>query len=196
MDVAAFGPRTAHEMVVFNGKLWILGGTILAENKFYNDVWSSSDGINWTQVTDAASWKPRKKHRVLIFENKIWLIGGVNLEINEYLNEVWVSENGADWTQVTLQGEIWSERFMGAGVVYRDKMWLLGGYYWGLGGGVVYGFRDVWSTEDGETWVEEDTPGWSARGSISSTQYDDKIWVVGGSEGSTTFKDVWYGVIE
>ena len=35
-----------------------------------NDVWSSSDGINWTQVTKHAQWAIRAAMPAVVFKNK------------------------------------------------------------------------------------------------------------------------------
>ena len=55
--------RLAAGVVVFQNKLWMLGGT---ENYYFgdeksakNDVWSSADGKTWTLATANAGWSPR-----------------------------------------------------------------------------------------------------------------------------------------
>ena len=50
---------------VMNGRIWILGGgtyetPTTPQRKFHNDVWSSADGIEWTQHTAEAPWHPRQ----------------------------------------------------------------------------------------------------------------------------------------
>jgi hypothetical protein len=39
--------------VVYENKLWV-GGGISGDLYYFNDVWNSSDGINWTEVTSNA----------------------------------------------------------------------------------------------------------------------------------------------
>jgi len=41
---ASWGPKRAHTSVVFQGKMWILGGVGNGE-RYKNDVWRSNDGI-------------------------------------------------------------------------------------------------------------------------------------------------------
>src|SRR5579862_942014 len=45
---APWAPRYVHAALVFNGRMWVLGGN--QGGSYFNDVWSSSDGTNWTQV--------------------------------------------------------------------------------------------------------------------------------------------------
>ena len=52
--------RGSNGIVVYDNKLWVLGGTVFSEPLYQftecNDVWSSSDGINWTNVLPHAPW--------------------------------------------------------------------------------------------------------------------------------------------
>ena len=41
---AGFNARYNHQTVVFNNKMWVIGGY---DGTFKNDVWSSSDGFFW-----------------------------------------------------------------------------------------------------------------------------------------------------
>ena len=54
-----------------------------------NDVWSSSDGITWTEETPAAAWSARDSHSSVVFGGYIWVLGGSDGS-NSYLNDVWV----------------------------------------------------------------------------------------------------------
>jgi N-acetylneuraminic acid mutarotase len=85
-------PRSSAESVYFNGKIWILGGHSTGGQNL-NDVWSSSDGINWTQVTANAPWSARLEHTSIVFNNKIWVIGGMD-DNSGLLNDVWSSSDG------------------------------------------------------------------------------------------------------
>src|SRR5688572_5360766 len=72
---AAFSGRYRHSSVVFNNKLWVIGG-FGSNGGLKNDVWSSPDGVNWTQATGAAPFSARQGHTSVVFNNKIWVIGG------------------------------------------------------------------------------------------------------------------------
>src|SRR5687768_15304510 len=61
---AAFSGRRSHTGVVFNDKMWVIGGFEpgIGTNFYKNDVWSSPDGVNWTQETGAAAFPGRYGH--------------------------------------------------------------------------------------------------------------------------------------
>ena len=42
-----------------------------------NDIWSSSDGIDWTKVGTAA-WSPRGATTIVVYHDQLWLFGGAN----------------------------------------------------------------------------------------------------------------------
>jgi hypothetical protein len=76
---------------VFNGQMWLLGGGgrgVLPPQPTYNDVWASSDGVFWSQVTGAAAWQPRASFGTLAFNGQIWLLGGNGT------SQVWSSLGG------------------------------------------------------------------------------------------------------
>jgi hypothetical protein len=89
IEKAGFTARTAHQVVVFKDKLYLIGGstTFGSDFKKLNDVWSSTDGKNWTQETDQAPFPARWSHQVVVFKNKIYLIGGY--DGTKALNDVW-----------------------------------------------------------------------------------------------------------
>ena len=57
---------------------------------YANDVWYSSDGINWYQATPNANFSKRQSHSSVVFNNKIWVIGGG--DNTSFYNDVWYSE--------------------------------------------------------------------------------------------------------
>ena len=94
-----FSTRTEHSLVEFNGKLWVIGGFHASNGAIngglLNDVWSSPDGVNWTEEVpnnSDESFTPRANHTTIVFDNKIWVIGGGG--INSRLNDVWSSSDG------------------------------------------------------------------------------------------------------
>lgn len=53
---AGWSARQNHQSLIHDGKMWVLGGTDGPNNTgVKNDVWSSTDGITWTQVTASAA---------------------------------------------------------------------------------------------------------------------------------------------
>ena len=115
--------RRSHAAVVFNEKIWVLGGDG-GSNK--DDVWSSSDGTDWAQTTVTGThWSARSDHAAVVFDNKIWVMGG---DDGSTKNDVWWSSDGASWTKLTNGTSHWSAREGHAVVVLGDKMFLMGGW--------------------------------------------------------------------
>ena len=115
--------RNSHTSVVFDNKMWVIGGFDGSSRR--NDVWYSSDGASWTQATSSAGWAGRNIHTSVVFDNKMWVMGG-NDGSNRF-NDVWYSSNGASWTQATSSAG-WTGREGPTSVVFDNKMWVMGGY--------------------------------------------------------------------
>lgn len=119
---AAFPERVWHASVVFDNKIWVIGGYRFGES--LHDVWSSSDGITWSQATAAAPFSKRDSHSAVVFDNKIWVIGGGRERA--YGNDIWYSEDGVDWEYVQLDIRL-PARSGHTSVVFKDQIWLIGG---------------------------------------------------------------------
>jgi len=179
---AVWSARRGHGVVVFKDKLWILGGSLSSGRRdqtpteFLNDVWSSDDGINWTQVTANAPWSAREANTSMVFDNKIWIIGGANNR------DVWSSADGRSWTQITEKAA-WSERYGNGGLVFDGKLWIFGGA----------DKNDVWVSSDGKNWQTQfiNAP-WSTRSASYSVVFKDKLWIFSGKTGRA---DSWAGDI-
>lgn len=83
--------------VAYNGKIWLMGGQNWPTGLHPSDVWSSADGMRWTQVTPAAPWPGREDFMVLVHNRKMWVLGGrTDTGWPRYreilLNDVWYSE--------------------------------------------------------------------------------------------------------
>lgn len=178
---AGWTPRIAAASVVFQNKMWILGGT---ENYYFgddkslrNDVWYSENGRDWKQATAAAGWSPRAYHQAAVLGNKIYLFGGGNY-VPKYhaVNDVWSSEDGIHWKQETAAAP-WAARLWFSTAVYRDKLWVLGG--WSNNPSRNWG--DAWYSADGRNWHELKTGAkWKERHEHSAYVFQDKLWIAGG----------------
>jgi hypothetical protein len=124
---AGWSKRAHAQAVVFDNKLWIMGGGLWhPEHVAVNDVWCSSDGVNWTQVTPAAPWPPRLWFSSVVYRDRMWVIGGWSRPTGNF-GDVWYSTNGMDWTELKAN-VIWTNRHEHSVVVFQDKLWLYGGY--------------------------------------------------------------------
>jgi len=179
-DHADWTPRLAAGIVTFKNKMWVLGGTenyyFGDDNSLKNDVWYSSDGSHWELATSNAGWSPRAYHQAVVHDNKIWVLGGGNYVPNHHaLNDVWCSEDGVNWTQVSDEAP-WEPRLWFSSVVYRNRIWVLGG--WSQSNN---NFDDVWYSKNGKTWTQlKSDITWKARHEHSAYVFKDKIWIAGG----------------
>ncbi len=159
---AAWAPRgIMHGTVVFQGKMWILGGGLYApppdydlqQEVYYHDVWNSTNGVDWHLVTSAAPWLPRIHHNTFVYADKMWVMAGHDYGMFQtgLKNDVWVSSNGEDWSE--LVGTPWSKRHAAGVFVYDDTLWLVAGYFvndvWKLrlSGNIAINNDDVYTHE-------------------------------------------------
>jgi hypothetical protein len=56
---ADFPPRSSHAGVVYDGRMWIMGGMKDGGGEL-SDVWWSKDGETWFEATSNAAWGPRE----------------------------------------------------------------------------------------------------------------------------------------
>jgi hypothetical protein len=178
--------RSGHALLVFNGKLWLIGGYASSWGKYKNDVWCSTDGISWTCIADSAAFSPRIYHSCVSFNGKMWIIGG--LTRTSHMNDVWSSIDGLIWEAVR-DSVPFSNRCFHPCIVFNGKMWIIGGR-----DSLYNALNDVWSSLDGAEWrlVTSDA-GFSPRQGHASLVYDNKIWVIGGYgfDASDMATDIW-----
>jgi len=172
-----------HTSVVFDNRIWVLGGY---DGSYRNDVWYSSDGVNWYCATENAPWSGRSGHTSVVFDNKIWVLGGYD---GSYRNDVWYSSDGINW-YCTTKNAPWPRREGHTSVVFDNKIWVIGGWN-------GYERNDVWYSLYGVNWycATENAP-WSGRWEHTSVVFDNKIWVLGGCDSSCYRNDVWCMVSE
>jgi len=179
---ANWGARDHFDGLVYDDRMWIMGGRVVLKN----DVWYSTDGVNWTQATAAADWSPRYNPSCVVYDNKMWVMGGWD---GACKNDVWYSTDGVDWTQATAAAP-WPARIgAGTALVYDNKIWIMGGC------DDVTNFNDVWYSTDGVNWTQATAAAaWPPRQDHRTIAYDGKMWIAGGgvSEGGTEYNDVWY----
>jgi len=182
--------------VVHAGRMWIVGGDA-NQHHYQSDVWSSADGVRWDLVTRSVPWAPRVLHCTVAFAGRIWVMGGQTVPQfaparEVFHNDVWCSADGATWHCVTDHAP-WAPRGMiGGGVVFRGRMWLLGGGTYDTPTTPQRRFyNDVWSSADGVDWQRhlEHAP-WEPRQYHDVAAWDDRMWVMEGWNQSNR-RDVW-----
>ena len=114
----------------------------------------------WKPVTLKAPFAARDGAGAVVYKGRMWLLGGWNPGDKVHFpricnNEVWSSRDGLDWKldkpntfldQNFDTSRDWEGRHTAGYVVYRKKMWI-------IGGDVNQGHyqNDVWNSTDGRT---------------------------------------------
>lgn len=186
--------------VVFKDRMWIVGGDA-NQGHYQSDIWSSADGRRWEPANpdDPVPWGPRALHHTLAFRDRIWVLGGQTMPgfapaPEAFYRDLWSSADGRTWERVVPEEPSWPARGMiGGSVVFKDRMWLLGGGTYDTPTTPARRFyNDVWSSPDGVRWEQhvEHAP-WAPRQYHEVAAYDGRIWVLEGYSGANR-NDVWY----
>ena len=181
---APFTPRDTAEDAVFAGKMWLSNGWMPKASRdsaaeLTRDLWSSADGMNWTQVSEATPYDAYSE--LVVFNGKLWAIK----------NSVWNSVDGVQWNKV-LEPTPFGGRGYGEAVVFNERIWQLGSG------------EDVWSTADGKQWTCA-TPkaAYGNRAATAVAAFAGKLWLLAGRTEQpntppekgykqfTTHNDVW-----
>lgn len=134
--------------LAYNNKLWFFGGGndyLTGNDIYYNDVWSSNDGVDWELETQNATWPGRYWFGYQVYDNKMWILGGWNYYERDNafggnLNDTWYTENGIDWFQLP-SADLWSQRHGEFVWVFADALWISSGYG-NRGKNTLY--NDIW----------------------------------------------------
>ncbi len=113
---------------VFNNRMWIIGGGTYdtpqrPDRVFYNDVWSSADGISWEQTAPKTPWAPRQYHDIAVFDKRLWVMEGFGKSSNR--NDVWHSPDGIGWEE--LPNTPWPPRHAASVFVHDKSLWVVAG---------------------------------------------------------------------
>ena len=148
-EAAGWSPRAYHQAIVLNDRIYVLGGgNYVPQYESKNDVWSSSDGKTWTQVTEHAEWSPRLWFSSVTYRDRMWVLGGWSNNPSKNWGDVWSSKDGRDWKQLK-SNVIWKERHEHSAYVFKDKVWVAGGHAQPLS-------NEVWSLELPSDFAQDD----------------------------------------
>jgi Kelch motif protein len=196
-DNAGWQPRDSSGEVVFRDRLWIMGGWFNSYAAPPRDIWSSANGRDWKLFTKQAPWKYSDLPMTVVFKDRMWLMGGWfngRLPGHGASSEVWSSSDGVTWDQEAKQAG-WSPRLAAGALVFKDRMWILGGtenYYFGNDSSIK---NDVWSSADGKEWKQVTAhAAWPPRAYHAAVVHDGKMWVLGGGNYVPNYhalNDVW-----
>ena len=72
-----WAPRAYFQAVVKDDTMFVLGGQDFGMvSNFFSDVWSSTDGVTWNELTGDAGWAGRAGLRAVTFRDEIYIFGG------------------------------------------------------------------------------------------------------------------------
>jgi hypothetical protein len=177
----------------------------LPTSQFFNDVWRSTDGVSWEQLTDDAPWDGRAGLSAAVLGEHIYVLGGSKNDDSAivgaggpariYFNDVWRSTDGASW-ELATEAAPWEPRAGAAVVVTGDRLLMLGGE-----DGFTCEplpdceppyFHDVWSTTDGASWdLVTEAAGWSPRPGHVCELVGDQVVCFGGFGLVVNPTDIW-----
>lgn len=189
-----WGPRALHHTVVFDGRIWIMGGQTMpqfaeAEEKYFNDIWTTRDGRIWERVIpDEPFWTPRGAiGGSAVLNGRMWIIGGARYPVDNQspavrYNGVWSSSDGMKWECHTKSAP-WKPRIYHDVAVFDEKLWLLEGGVEGAGN-----TNEVWFSSDGESWKQLPGTPWKPRHAASVFVFKNALWMVAGNNMES---DVW-----
>jgi len=153
---------------------WVNGNTCA------NDVWSSADGITWTQETAGAQWAARRSFGCFVLPgiDKIFITGGFDQSGN-CLNDVWSSADGKQWARDTENAFSAARGAFGT-TVYNGAAWVIAGLINGKEG-TGTPTNDVWYSTNGTQWsILNKRPNWQERYYPSVAGLTTGLYMAGG----------------
>ena len=140
--------RAFHATVVFNGKIWLLGGALGPANASAADpllcskeLWSTIDAITWSQASPGGQpWAAsggRYGHTLTTSDSRMWLFGGFQGHTGGtfiMLNDLWWSNDpGNQWNYLespdeTTQGARVGASLFFAPVTDSNELLIYGGH--------------------------------------------------------------------
>ncbi|MBN2308355.1 MAG: hypothetical protein JXR94_05255 [Candidatus Hydrogenedentes bacterium] len=191
-EAVPWGPRALHYTVAFRGRIWVMGGQTTpqfapADERFYDDIWNSEDGVHWTKIEPVGPHWPARGMigGGCVFQDRIWILGGGTYDTpgtpeRSFYNDVWSSPDGIHW-ECHVEHAPWHPRQYHDVAVFDGRLWIMEGWN-------KANRNDVWHSADGVTWHEvPDTP-WAIRHAASVFVYNDALWMVAGNNMQP---DVW-----
>ena len=185
---ASFEGRADHSSVVFDNKIWVIGGTNgdVANDYDFSDVWYSENGVDWTEATSNAAFGEANGASCFVFNDKMWVLGSYDGS-DGHENDIHSSSDGVTWDEVNLD-PAFSNRGLAVTLEYDGYLWMLGGYP-SISNGVYYSL-------DGDTWTQAVGISEPFSGQVfkhSAVVYDNKMWTLGGMGASYEYhQNIWY----
>jgi len=140
---APWAQRSGANAVVFNGKLWLLGGgnsqnnpEIIYPEITTNEVWWTADGQTWHQNPSAPF--SSSQGPPVVADGKLWIVAA---STNPPSNQLWYTTDGESWTLANSQLPF-SPRWRVYAAAFNNKLWVIGGQV-ATGTAIAY-LDDAW----------------------------------------------------
>jgi len=170
--LAPFVGRYGHVALAANGRAWVIGGF---DGDVRQDVWSTADGVNWTEATCG-----RGIHaRATICPASVSITNcGSSAASNRarlpYVKDIWSSADGQTWSLVNATAAY--------GANFNNKVVMMGTNLWLIGGDLL---REVWSSPDGANWTQINAgASFPVRSWFQALAFNNQLWVIGGFNGN------------
>lgn len=177
-----FYGQNATTMFIFDNMIWRFAaydgstGDLTTER----NIWNSSDGKNWTLVSENHGFDQKYGMEVIPFQGKLIGIEGSTLSSNKF-TKIWQSSNGIDW-EVIAENLPFEFGYYSEAQILDDKLYMTAGG----------GYSELWFTEDGINWQqaiqEKEYP---SRYANATVVFQNKIHIVGGGTHTDAYNDVW-----
>ena len=187
-----FERRHAHNTMLWNDRLWMIGGDY-HQGHYNHDVVSSADGLVWEVELGPGTTEPPWGERSLqfsgVYDGKLWTAGGQDgfgeVDLQAYHNDVWSSVDGIHWEEVVPDAPASATRWAGCGaldglVEFHGRMWLVGCARYRENNEGHLMSNEVWSTTDGATWTQHSEPPWKGKIWQNVVVWRDELWILFG----------------
>lgn len=173
-----FPARSGHTLSVIDGKMIMIGGVNNDTSETYSDIWSSTDGLTWVLESDTTPLGELFHHTVTEFNGRWYLI---------YASSIYSSTNGIDWTFETTT-DFAASNYQKT-VVLNNTLYVVGGLT-----ASNTRVNEIWGTTDGITWEQVSPSGdvFTPRINHTVTAYNGKAFIIGGRDGTTFFREIFY----
>ncbi len=189
---ASFAGRAQHSGVVFGGELWIFGGSGEG-NTFLNDVWSSNNGIDWTQKEDFAT-NGVYGHSSVVFNNNIYIVGGL-AQAGITGNVHYTEDNGSTWSTDAAGLD---PRYNHKCVVKDNLIYLIGGESDSGGSDRMRSWNGVLAEDWGDATLLPSAEDFYRHGAVIYPDgAEEAIWIVGGySDDIASYRNTVYSTTD
>jgi hypothetical protein len=159
-----------------------------------NTVFSSSDGVSWAAFP-APPFAARYGLGCVVFGQRMYVLGGRTPNVGgTFFGDVWSTADGVSWRQEAAKAP-WSARAHHEVIVFRGKIWILGGDT--KHQSLTTDKGDTWYSPDGKNWFQAPGAEFTRRAYASAVvinpdEYWNRVMIVGGTNDDTDgLQDSW-----